>query len=132
MKVLFIWPNKDSFGFKPIGLSLLSAIAREIGWETRLFDTSEIDLGFIGCSEAGQQAKIFKPIDMVLYGHKKKKTDLRVEFLKVMEEFQPDCLAFSVLSDEALIAAEITFIAKELFPKLPVIWGGKYPTLQPE
>ena len=46
MRILFIRPNKDAFGYKPIGLSLLSAIAKELGWETKLFDTTEIDFGF--------------------------------------------------------------------------------------
>lgn len=39
MKVLFVWPNKDPFGFKIIGLSLLSGIARSLGWKPKLFAT---------------------------------------------------------------------------------------------
>ena len=61
MRILFVWPNKDAFGFKPIGLSLLSAIARRLGWEVKLFDTTGIDLGYVGNTESGQNAKIFKP-----------------------------------------------------------------------
>jgi len=132
MKVLFVWPNKDSFGFKPIGLSLLSGIARSLGWEIKLFDTTEIDFGFVDNTQSGQSARTFRPVDLSQYGIEKTKIDLRSKFIKALEEFGPDCLALSVLSDEFLIAAEISKIAKERYPKLPIIWGGKYPTLNPE
>jgi len=132
MKILFIWPNKDIFGFKPIGLSILSGIAKSLGWETRLFDTTEIDLGFIDNRESGQQAKFFKPVDLSAYDMTKKKVDLREAFLKVLQEFQPDALGFSARSDEGIIAGELSKIAKTAFPSLPIIWGGKSPTIDPE
>lgn len=132
MKVLFVWPSKDVFGFKPIGLSLLSGIARSLGWETRLFDTTEIDFGFVDNTQAGESAKLFKPVDFSPYGLEKRKIDLNSRVIEAVEESNPDCLAFSVLSDEFQIAAQISSIVKETYPELPIIWGGKYPTLNPE
>ncbi len=132
MKILFVWCNKDVFGFKPIGLSLLSGIARQLGWDTKLFDTTEIDFGFIDNTQSGEGAKIFKPVDLSPYGLVKRKYDLSSRFTKALEEYNPDCLAFSVLSDEFQIATQISSIAKKVFPELPIIWGGKYPTLNPE
>lgn len=131
MKVLFVWPNKDSFGFKPLGISLLSAIARDMGWDTALFDTTEIDFGFMDNTRSGESAKLFKQVDLASHGHEKKRVDLRSKLIRRLHEYHPDCLALSVLSDEHLIAAEISAIAKEINPDLPVIWGGKFPTLQP-
>jgi len=132
LKVLFVWPNKDSFGFKPIGISLLSGIARSLGWETSLFDTTEFDFGFVDNTQSGESAKIFKPVDLSQYDLVKRKLDLSECFIKVLEEFNPDCLALSVLSDEYLIANKISSISKEIHPELQIIWGGKYPTLNPE
>lgn len=132
MKVLFVWPNKDSFGFKPIGLSLLSGIARSMKCDVKLFDTTEVDFGYADNTQAGESAKIFKPVDLSGCGLRKRRFDFASEFLRILEEFNPDCVAFSVLSDEFLIAAEITEVAKKAKPELPVIWGGKYPTLCPE
>lgn len=132
MKLLFVWPNKDSFGFKPIGLSLLAAIARQQGWEVKLFDTTGIDLGFMDNTLSGESAKIFKPVNLSQYQLEKEKVDLEDTFFKVAEEFKPDCLAFTVLSDEFLIASRITRAAKRINPHLSVVWGGKYPTLNPE
>ena len=133
MKVLFIWPSKFSFGLcKPIGISILSAIAKRSGWETKLFDTTEIDFGFVDSNKAGEEAKMFKPIDFSPYNINKKNLSLREEFTKCFNEYNPDCLAFSVLSDEHLIAKDIVKIARELNPKIPIIWGGVFPTLNPE
>jgi len=132
LKVLFVWPNKDSFGFKPLGLSLLSGIARRLGWDSRLFDTTEIDFGFADSTEFGESVKVYKPVDRARYGQVKRKLDLNHEFQKALKEYHPDCLAVSVLSDEVRIAARISQVAKETYPSLPIIWGGKYPTLNPE
>jgi len=132
VRILFVWPNKDSFGFKPIGLSLLSGIARSLGWESRLFDTTEFDFGFVDSTQSGESAKIFKPTDLSQYGFVKRKLDLDERFTKALDEFNPDCLALSVLCDEYLIADKISSISKKIQPELPIIWGGKYPTLNPE
>jgi radical SAM superfamily enzyme YgiQ (UPF0313 family) len=131
MKVLFVWPNKDSFGFKPIGLSLLAAIAGSLGWETRLYDTTVIDFGFVDSKTVGEKAKIFKPVDLAKYGHNKKKIDLAADFTRILEEYNPDCLAISVLNDEVFIADRISTLAKKVSPQLPIIWGGKYPSIDP-
>src|SRR3989339_250999 len=114
MKVLFVWPNKDIFGIKPFGLSLLSAIAKELGCETRLFDTTRFDFGCVDNTKAGEAAKMFKPVNLEKYGHKKKKLDLSDEFLKALKDFKPNCLAFSVLNDEYMVAKEISDIALDI------------------
>jgi len=132
MKILFVRPNKDSFGYKPISISLLSGIAKSAGWDTRLFDTTEIDFGFTSHVKSGEQAKFFKPVDASRYGLEKRKADLESECTALLDEYKPDCLALSVLSDEHLIAAQISGIAKKVNRDLPVIWGGKYPTLNPD
>jgi hypothetical protein len=46
MKILFVWPNKDGFGFKPISLALMSAILKIHGHQFELFDTTYIDFGY--------------------------------------------------------------------------------------
>lgn len=132
MKVLFVWPNKDSFGFKPIGISLLSGTARREGWETALFDTSGIDFGFQDNSSAQTSVRVFKPVDMGKFWPAKKKTNLGEEFEREFRRHNPDCLALSVLSDEFKIAGEISKKTREISPGTPIIWGGKYPTLNPE
>lgn len=131
-KILFVWANKDRFGFKPIGLSLLSGLAKREGFETKLFETTEIDFGFKDSNKSYEEAKIFKQVNFKPYNTYKKKINLSGYFTKIFNEFKPSILAFSVLSDEYLIASEITNMAKKIDPNIKVIWGGKYPTLNPE
>lgn len=132
MKILFVWPNKDAFGYKPIAISLFSAMAKSRGWEVELLDTTEIDFGFIDNTRHGQSAKLFKPVDLTKYDHVKRPVDLKQRFTNLLRAFSPDCIACTVLNDERTIASEICRIAKEWNPDVPVIWGNKYPTLEPE
>lgn len=132
MKILFVWPNKDNFGFKPIGVALLSAIARERGWKTYLYDTTDADLDFMTSTTAATSVKLFKSIDMEPYGWVKEKRDLASHFTASLKEVGPDVICVSALSDERLIAKELTAIAKRWNPDVPVIWGNKFATLNPE
>ncbi len=132
MKILFVRPNKDVFGYKPIAIALLSAIAKKLGWETKLFDTTEIDFGFSESKSFLQSAKMFKPVDFGKYDMVKKKIDLREKFTRIFKDYNPDIISFSVLSDQFMIAKEITGMAKEINPNILVIWGGAHATLVPE
>ena len=61
MKILFIWPNKDVFGYKPIGISLLASILKKGGHQVELFDTTFIDLGSHDYSKELTKRGYFKP-----------------------------------------------------------------------
>ena len=43
MKILFAFPNTNDPGYKLVGVSTLSALAKKAGHETALFDTSFMD-----------------------------------------------------------------------------------------
>jgi anaerobic magnesium-protoporphyrin IX monomethyl ester cyclase len=129
MRILFVYPNKESCGFKPIGISLLSAILKREGHETALFDTTFYDLGYVDTNEELKDAGFFKPTDIDKYDVKKKKVDLKSELAKKISEFQPDVLAVSALSDEVKIGLEISRYAKEINPSIKVIWGNKAATM---
>jgi len=132
VKLLFIWPNKGAFGVKPIGISLLSSLAKKMGWETKLYDTTHIDFGYTQYTESGVLAKIFKDVDMTPFGWVKTKVDMEHELAVTLNEYQPDCIAVSLLSDERFIAVRATKVAKAWRKDIPVIWGGMFPTLEPE
>lgn len=129
MRVLFVYPNKESAGFKPIGISLLSAILKREGHETALFDTTFFDLGYSDTNEALKEAGFFKPTDIDKYDVGKKKVDLKEELRKKMEQFKPDVLAVSALSDEVSIGLEVSRLAKEIKPEIKTIWGNKAVTI---
>lgn len=120
MKILLVWPNRDEWGTKPLGISLLSAALKEKGHEVELFDTTYIDFG----NETNTSSKKFFetpefPVDM-------SKKNLRVthEFIDKVEKFKPDLIGFSVLEDEMKLAEELSVIAKSSLG-IPVVWGNK-------
>ena len=133
MKVLFVNPHKDVFGFKPIGLSLLSSIARTVDWDTALFDTSEIDFNYNETFVKHEEAKAVKPVaDYEKYDLGKKRIDINVRTKDVIRKFNPDLLAFTVLTDQLKIAKTISEVAKKCRKDLPILWGGIHVTSSPE
>ena len=132
MKILFVWPNKDSFGFKPIGISLLSALCKQYGHETMLFDTTFIDLGYRDNTQVGEEVLLFKPVDFSSYDVDKKDVLLKESFYAVLKSFRPDLIAFSALSDEYPIACQLAKYGKEYDKSIFTVFGNKFATICPE
>jgi hypothetical protein len=61
MKLLLVRPNRDIIGYKPISISILSALAKQNKWTVKLFDTTYIQLGTDGYASKKEyeDAKIF-------------------------------------------------------------------------
>jgi len=132
MRVLFIRPNKDAFGFKPIGLSLLSALCLKEGHKVRLFDTTFFDLGYKEYSEIAIDIKKYKPVDLSPFHIGKTPVNLQSEVERAVKEYSPDVICFSLLSDEKLVAREISGYIRGMDPGIPILWGGIHPTVAPE
>ena len=107
MRVLLVWPNRSGFGFKPIGLSLLSAILKSRGHDVRLFDTTYIELGSGGLSTARSRIRIFKPVDTSRLDLQKRRLDLRCETTAILQDFRPDVVGVSALSDEVSVGLAV-------------------------
>lgn len=136
VRVLFILPNVSEFGVKPIGISLLSAICKRCGHTVGLFDTTFLDFpeaaGCINNSAVYAQKNLTKSVDYAGYGVSKQPVDLRDALHQRLREFRPDVCAFSVMTSERNLARELADGIKVHDAKLPVIWGGIYPTSSPE
>ena len=132
MRILLVWPNKGGFGFKPIGQALLAALLKQEGHEVELFDTTFMDLGYEGISQIRTKLKIFKPVDFSSHDVTKKPVEMGRELNVVLEEFNPNLVGLSVLSDEIRIAERISTIVKQWDKQVPVVWGNKAPTLAPD
>lgn len=132
MKILFMWFNKGNFGLKPMGIALLSAILKRQGHDVELFDTTFIDFGYKGSSEIRNKIRSFKPVDLSNYDVAKKKVDLRTELVKKLDDFKPDLIGVSALSDEVFIGLEASKVVKQWNSSIPVLWGNKASTMSPE
>ncbi len=131
MKVLLVWTNKDQFGYKPISISLFIPLLRARGHEVDLFDTSFIDFGYKDNTEDRRRIRIFKQVDWSGYDLSKKKTTIEAELTKKLDEFRPDIVAVSALTDEIAIGMEVSRITKQWNQDTIVIWGNKAATMSP-
>lgn len=131
-RILFAWTNRYSFGYKPISISILSALAKQIGFETSLWETSGIKLDFDTGESTQVEINIFKEVDLKSVGIIKKKIDVMEYFKEHFLKFKPKYLAFSVLNNERFLSGRVSELSKKLDPNITIIWGGKYPTINPE
>lgn len=132
MRILFIWTNKDQWGYKPLGISLLVPILRDAGHEVALFDTTFIDFGFKDNTEDRRRIRIFKPVDWSEYDMNKKKTTIREELMEKLRQFEPEVVMVSALSDEIQIGFEVSRIVKWWDSNTIVVWGNKAVTTEPK
>jgi anaerobic magnesium-protoporphyrin IX monomethyl ester cyclase len=145
MKILFIFPNINDAGYKLVGVSTLSALAKKAGHETALFDTSFMDLGDITNTtkikdlkrEKGTNRKIgekildFKPIsDQSVFN--KQKVDLKATLISKLKSFKPDLVGVSCLSTEWYLSQLILNYTKEYDPSIFTIVGGRHCIADPE
>ena len=129
MRVLFVRPNRDTFGYKPVGISILSAVCKREGHEVRLFDTTFMDLGVEKISSLAPTINKYKPVDFLSYGVQKVRCDLRQEVTNAVKEFRPDVCAFSLTSDEQFVARDISRFIKDCDHQIQIVWGGPHPTV---
>lgn len=130
MKFLFVWPNKDQYGYKPIGISLLSALLKTDGHKVELFDTTFINLGFKTNKEVKERISVFKSVDDSGYDLDKTK-NLEEEISNKLKIFNPDIVGVSALSDERYISLQISKLIKEYNKNIIIIFGNKLATMNP-
>lgn len=125
--LLLIRPVRDSYPFRPLSLALLSALAKRHGWKTRLFDAGKVPhTSSRGCPGQPDPGYSDGSLQTVL------DRGMVREISGTMSEFAPDLVAITVFSDNRFTAAAITHAIKQSDPRIPVLWGGVEPTINPE
>lgn len=139
MNILFIFPNIDICGYKPIGISSLIAVAKRLNHRVRLFDTSFYDVKeqssnkvFLNSKQAGEEILNFIPVDLTEYDVEKKTVNLREVFQALLNGFKPDLIALSIFSQEYALGTYLLKIAKEINPGILTIVGGIHCYAAPE
>jgi radical SAM superfamily enzyme YgiQ (UPF0313 family) len=132
MKVLLTNIGGSSGGTKPIAISLLSAILKQRGHTTLLFDTTFMDLGFMLDGEISDYVKQNKPVDWGAYRLVRNRVfNPKEDFAWIIEHERPDVIAVNAISDMYPYSIEFLKFAKQLF-NIPVIIGGIHATCLPE
>lgn len=121
-KILFFWPNTSNRGRITMSIPVLIAIAKDMGWTVKYFDTSfyaKTDDSFIDREKTGT----FKFVQGENTSQTKSANDILPDLQKVIDDFQPHILAITGMTND------FQYMVK-FFPKLnipndtKVVFGG--------
>ncbi|MBF0557340.1 MAG: B12-binding domain-containing radical SAM protein [Nitrospirae bacterium] len=139
MRVLFIFPNIDCGGYKPVGLTAVMNSCRASGHDVQLFDTSFFDTKdihgndrYMGTSDAGEEILNYRHVDTKDYGLIKEDKNIKQELISVLQKFRPDVVGISVLSVEWRLSVALLDIVKEFNPEILTVVGGIHTFADPE
>ena len=130
-KVLLVFPNTSNEAVMPLAIGILSAIAREVGFDVRYFETS-LYRKALTAGEERERTGEFKFVDRDSVIKLLPADRLRGDFQKCISTYEPDILAATANSLEyeffAEVLADITFHKSRTF----VIVGGVHATVAPD
>ncbi len=133
VRVLFVYHNELEEAFMPASLAVLGGVARDIGAEIRLFDTSfwrDINSKLIeNDRQVREKTGEFKKVPG--FNPEREVVNIKKRFYKTVENFRPDLIAATSTSYEFDSLIDFIFPAKKDF-KIPVIIGGSHATVYPE
>jgi len=139
MRILFINPNLDTGGFKPLAISILSAMAKEAGHTIDVFDTSFYNVEeysfnrvHVDSQAAGEEVLNFIPVDYSSFNLVEIDVDLKTVFTNHVQSFSPDLIALTIFSQEYALGMELLKMAKEVNPEITTIVGGVHCYGDPE
>lgn len=126
MKVLLFFPNEPRVGVAPSNLAILAACLKKAGHDVRLFDSS-LHQSIVYQNKDETQDTIREKI-----GHVKKTeldkfaplktTNVYKDFVNIVESYQPDLIAITLVDSTIKISYTFLDLIKE--KKIPVIAGG--------
>jgi radical SAM superfamily enzyme YgiQ (UPF0313 family) len=134
-RVLFLYPNERDMSLVPPVFGLFSALLRERGHKTTLFDCTGYDFeGKVDTEIENEKTLFNKPTEPSTdKGVKKKSTNLYNDFIEKVESFSPDLIAISVTESTFLRGLSVLNHLRSIKKiNILTIMGGVFPTFAPE
>jgi anaerobic magnesium-protoporphyrin IX monomethyl ester cyclase len=138
MRFLMLYPNQFALGNKPIGIASLAAMVKKAGHEFKLFDCTQFSIRTEDKSDwnqIGSKTLQFKnPANSERLPKRQSITfnELIEKALQAVEDFQPDIIGLSALTDDYPLGLGLMRKIKESFPYIPSIAGGIHATVDPQ
>ena len=133
LKIMLVFLNDRKRTLIPINLSVLKAALEKGGFETRIFDTSfYAEHERFAEEDKKENAGIFKKINYEELGLAVKKTSLVDDFLKDLEAWRPDLVAFSVYSSTYDLGVRLATALKKKHRQVKTLFGGIHVSISPE
>ncbi|MBI5467942.1 MAG: B12-binding domain-containing radical SAM protein [Deltaproteobacteria bacterium] len=132
MRVLFVWPCNTNANWVPLGISILSALAKKNGHETALFDTTFYRIkrkGYVNTTqESVKQGQYIGATDFEKLMDFREKTfeEVADEFQRKVDSFRPDVIAMSLMTQFFELGRDLLNSLTGESSKIPVIAGGPH------
>lgn len=122
-KILLVYPNEPLLGIAPNNLALLAACLKQDGFEVKLFDTTIYKPASVTETNDSMRSKLgqVKKSNFDDYVHPKE-VDVHEDFNRVVEEYNPNLIAVTLL--DSTITFALSLIEKIKDKKIPVVTGG--------
>lgn len=133
MKILLVFINNDYRPMIPVNLNCLEGYIKERGHQVEIFDTSFYkDILNIENLKTHINVGTLFGVDYSDIGVRIKDGSAVCDLVKMVSDYRPDLIGFSVYSYFEKIADKMSRAIKKDFPAIPIIWGGTHPTVVPE
>lgn len=129
-RVLFVYPNIQMSALAPQGIGYLSAVLKEAGFTVDLFDSTFYTTSMTtDTNEEKVHLSIVRPFSWKDRNITPKTSDMMDDFRKMVDDFQPDLIAVSVVENTWFIADAML---RGLNVDVPTVVGGVFATYAPE
>ena len=124
IKVLLVYVNSMMDNLIPLNISYLTACLREKGIDVRLFDTTFYRTSDKSSDEARVEMLQVKPFDLSKNGISYKAADVYEDFKKIVYEYRPHLIGFSVVEPTYLLSEKLLDSIEDIKRESKVIFGG--------
>jgi anaerobic magnesium-protoporphyrin IX monomethyl ester cyclase len=129
-RVLLIYPNIQMSALAPQSIGYLSAVLKREGFSVDLFDSTFYANALTSdTNEEKVYLSIVRPFDWADRGIKAKTGNMLDDLQRMVDDYQPDLLAVSVVENTWFIADQML---RSLRQPVPTIVGGVFATFAPE
>lgn len=129
-KILFVYPNKESYPIVPLGISVLAGVLKHYGHEVDVFDITFMMPEKLD-HKAREKTGVVIKTDVEKYWGTGDRVNIEEVFKKKIQLYQPDIIAFTIVENNYGCARWLIQIAKQASSAM-VIVGGPFPTVASE
>lgn len=131
MRVLFVWPCNTNANWVPLGISILSALAKKNGHEVAFFDTTFYRInrkGYVNTTQESVKQGQYIETDFEKLMDYREKTfeEVAEEFRNKVGSFRPDVIAMSLMTQFFELGRDLLNSLKGESSKIPVVAGGPH------
>jgi len=127
-KVLLVYVNSPMDNLIPLNISYLTACLKKEGISVRLFDTTFYRTSDKSSDEARVEMLQVRPFDLAKYGIDYKTSDVFGDLRKLVAEYAPDLIGFSVVESTYKLAVRLLDSIGDIKGDSKVIFGGIFAT----